>query len=238
MNPAFEDSGSYSIYILLTDDNSPPLSSKYEFELQVLDTRFNFLEDKKKEREQQIFIPDPVYVEIFPPDEYQNFKVRFSRDIALPTNCSHWSNLNEGKKRLQVEYLPSENTQTILYDQDLQIFLNWEVVKVHIDRWVSTFNSKDERRYLNRTEEKPLGLVTREELAGREGMIDVNYFIVKLDFTLPEIVSRQAEDSLSIEVQRNMFNEEFDQLPENVTQYMVEQKIDFQFKHKVMPIRD
>ena len=58
-------------------------------------------------------------------------------------------------------------------------------------------------------------------------MIDVNYFIVKLDFTLPEIVSRQAEDSLSIEVQRDMFNEEFDQLPENVTEYMVEHKTDF-----------
>ena len=52
--------------------------------------------------------------------------------------------------------------------------------------------------------------MTREELAGRQGMIDVNYFIVKLDFTLPEIVSQQAEDSLSIEVQRDMFHEEFD----------------------------
>ena len=42
LNPAYEDAGSYSIYVNLVDDNSPPLSSKYEFELLVIDTRFKF----------------------------------------------------------------------------------------------------------------------------------------------------------------------------------------------------
>jgi len=41
------------------------------------------------------------------------------------------------------------------------------------------------------------------------GQIEVNYFEVKLNFTIPEIVSRASQDSLYIEVQKEMFREEF-----------------------------
>ncbi len=53
-------------------------------------------------------------------------------------------------------------------------------------------------------------------------MIDVDYFQVKLNFTLPEIVSRTTQDSLFIEVKKDMFSEEFEQLPENSTLYIDE----------------
>lgn len=36
---------------------------------------------------------------------------------------TQWTSENEGKLRLAVQYLPSEDTKTILYDQDLKIYM-------------------------------------------------------------------------------------------------------------------
>lgn len=78
------------------------------------------------------------------------------------------------------------------------------------------------RRNLQDTQERPVGLVSTSELANWEGMIDVDYFQVKLNFTIPEIVSRNTQDSLYIEVKKDMFSEEFEQLPVNSTLYVDE----------------
>ena len=97
--------------------------------------------------------------------------------------------------RLLVQYQPSEETKTLEYDQDVKIDMFWRVVKVNIKKWISTTNadkeaqSSDSNRNLQDIKERPLGLVASEELADYEGQIDVNYFEVKLEFNLPEIVS-------------------------------------------------
>jgi len=81
-------------------------------------------EDKdKKNREEQILIKEQIKVSVAPAKEDNNFQIHFSREVVLPTDCSQWSNNNEGKDRLKVVYLPSEETQTILYDQDLEIVM-------------------------------------------------------------------------------------------------------------------
>lgn len=166
--------------------------------MQVIDqSKLNFfLEEKVKEREAQILQEDDISVSVDPTDNQNLFRVRFSREIALPVNCSSWTSINEGMDRLSVQYQPSQETQTIMYDEDVTIDMFWRVVKVNIKKWISTINtdttaqSSDLKRNLQDIKERPLGLVASEELADFEGQIDVNYFEVKFEFNLPEIVSR------------------------------------------------
>ena len=47
-------------------------------------------------------------------------------------------------------------------------------------------------RHLQDITDRPTGLVAREELEGLEGLIEANYFVVQLDFTLPDYVSRST----------------------------------------------
>ena len=56
--------------------------------------------------------------------------VNFNKYIRLPGNCSKWNNENEGNDRIKIEFVPSPETQEIIYDQDLDIILSWQVDKV------------------------------------------------------------------------------------------------------------
>lgn len=91
--------------------------------------------------------------------------------------------------------------------------MDWKVTDIFIKRWISTVNNETDKnstdldaigRVLQEAikKERPVGLVSSEDLVGLEGQIDVDYFQVKLNFTLPEIVSRTTEDSVFIEVKR------------------------------------
>ena len=50
------------------------------------------------------------------PDEEGAFDIKFDQLIRLPSNFTEWSNENEGVNRLSLDYHPSEDTQTFLYD--------------------------------------------------------------------------------------------------------------------------
>ena len=50
---------------------------------------------------------------------------------------------------------------------------------------------------------------------------------MRLNFTIPEIVSRTAQDSLYIEIEKEMFQEEFANLPEDATLYVEEGRKSF-----------
>lgn len=47
------------------------------------------------------------------------------------SNCTEWSNANEGAESLSIEYLPTEETQTFIYDQGIEVYLNWHIDKVY-----------------------------------------------------------------------------------------------------------
>lgn len=72
-----------------------------------------------------------VNVEISKPDSQGFFDITFSEKIRMPTNFTDWDWVNEGTQKLLIEYLPSETTQTFIYDQDLQVNLEWRVVDVN-----------------------------------------------------------------------------------------------------------
>lgn len=90
LDPKVTNIGIYIVFIDLIDDNEKPMSSRFNFEIQIIDTsNLDFLKkNSKREEKKQYIIEEAITVKIFPPDEIQNFKVFFSRDIALPTNSS------------------------------------------------------------------------------------------------------------------------------------------------------
>ena len=78
----------------------------------------------------RVKIDKPDYLGEF--NIYFRNKVGLSEHIALPRNCSLWTNNNEGNDRLKIVFQPSEETLTYLYDQDLEIKMNWSIVEVVI----------------------------------------------------------------------------------------------------------
>ena len=68
--------------------------------------------------------------------------------------------------------------------------MDWKVTHVFIKRWLSTVNAESDKtstdlgptgtRVLQEkevsTSERPVGLMSNEDLAGLEGLIDVTYF--------------------------------------------------------------
>ena len=131
----------YEMYYILTDLNQDkPMSEQYEFAIQVVN-----LEDKDED-EEEVFVfkyeqkdsnkaesvkveKKKVMVTIDPPDRLRIFTIRFSEKIYMISNCTEWSQQNEGVDKLLIEYYPSEETLTILYDEDIEQYLtNWMVV--------------------------------------------------------------------------------------------------------------
>lgn len=70
INPANEDEGIYKIFVDLIDDNFQPLSSRFEFELQIIDSsKLNFWQKTDTEERQQDFvIEEQISVRVKAPD--------------------------------------------------------------------------------------------------------------------------------------------------------------------------
>ena len=75
-----------------------------------------------------------VVMTIEPPDAQGYLWIKFDKNILLPGNCTKWSSENEGSKRILTEYLPSEDTLTFMYDQDVVVKMEWKVVEVNIKK--------------------------------------------------------------------------------------------------------
>ena len=61
------------------------------------------------------------------PDKDAILNIDFSEAIRVPSNCTIWDWANEGTDRLKVEYQPSEETITLMYDRDLENRLTWTI---------------------------------------------------------------------------------------------------------------
>ena len=112
-------------------------ASYFEFIVEVIDfyvdsKKFEYAPIKKKEN------PRIIWAKVDSPNYLGEFNVTFvdekqrSDFIKLPRNCSLWTNRNEGKDRINITYIPSEKTLTYLYDQNLEIVMDWKVVHVRI----------------------------------------------------------------------------------------------------------
>lgn len=47
--------------------------------------------------------------------------MQFNNYITLPKNFTEWTNLNEGAEHIEIELIKSEATETILYDQEIDL---------------------------------------------------------------------------------------------------------------------
>ena len=50
------------------------------------------------------------------PNSQFAFDITFSKTVRMPANITMWQDDNEGTDKLLLEYRPSEDTQTVMYD--------------------------------------------------------------------------------------------------------------------------
>lgn len=163
-----------------------------------------------------------------PPDLEYNTMVRFSKFIKLPSNATEWTHANEGKQRMNITYHASEETLTILYDQDLSIDLSWKVVEVGIE--------KEEQEDIPENLQSDLNNMTGAEKRNETQMISVNWLKIKLDFTLPKVVSSRVRDSIKIEVLQDMFDEETFFYSESQALFVNQNPQDYTVRHRIQPL--
>ena len=59
---------------------------------------------------------EAVNVIVDAPNESGIFLTKLSKAIHFSLNYTLWNSENEGTERFAIEYIPSEETETILYD--------------------------------------------------------------------------------------------------------------------------
>ena len=57
-------------------------------------------------------------------------KLLFTRQVALISNMTDWTDKNEGAENIKIQLDLSEETRNKLEDQDLEIDLSWRVVSI------------------------------------------------------------------------------------------------------------
>ena len=90
-----------------------------------------------------------------------------------------------------------------MYDQDLTIGFDWEVVFVNITKVIWLENNQT--RVL---QDESLIRAAQLGQAGAQGTIEASQIKIQLIFDQPEIVSFTAKDSIQIEVQEALFADE------------------------------
>ena len=107
MNPPVEEASvEYNIYFILTDYRMSKDDESQIFEFTVRVKEPLVFETEK----------EPVLVTIQPPDYEGKFDVKFDKFIRLPSNFTDWNNDNEGAERIKIDYEPTEETLTFMYD--------------------------------------------------------------------------------------------------------------------------
>ena len=134
MNPPNETESTFlTVYYILQDNHrEQPKNKKYDFKVNVIHIDFAAVEEATTKRvstlsnrtynEIRVFVDEPDAL-------YYQFYVRFSQPIQLPKNATEWDINNEGSKRMNITYVASEETLTLLYDQDLDMNFSWNVIE-------------------------------------------------------------------------------------------------------------
>ena len=83
-------------------------------------------------------------VVIEPIDRESTIFIRFGKSIRLIGNCTEWTSRNEGANMLSIEYRPSEEMETKMYDEDLQQEIDiWRIKDVGKEESTEEGSSKD-----------------------------------------------------------------------------------------------
>ena len=61
----------------------------------------------------------------------RGFNIKFNKGVRLPKNCTDWTSENEGVEMLRTDFLPSEETLTFMYDQDIDVKVRWKVASAN-----------------------------------------------------------------------------------------------------------
>jgi len=84
---------------------------------------------------QELFTPvipanDTVTVTILEPDNQGRVYLSFSRKVRLPKNASKWTDKNEGGKKLNITFVPTEGTIQAVIDPEKDLKFGWRIREV------------------------------------------------------------------------------------------------------------
>ena len=127
MEPALEDAGKeYKLYFKLSDLNTnDPQSNEFEVKVLVIKPFEEIIEEVVIE-----VVKEEVKVDIQQLDDYGAIAVRFDQSIRLAQNFEDFNESNEGANQILVEFLPTEETETLMYNRDEKIQLSWRIEKI------------------------------------------------------------------------------------------------------------
>ena len=69
-----------------------------------------------------------IIVKISNADYKGKMSLQFSKEINLPANYTLWTSENEGRDRLSIKYVPSEETKIYVDDEKTDLAYNWKVL--------------------------------------------------------------------------------------------------------------
>ena len=125
MQPTIEEANkSYQFFLILVDNNeSNPKDKTYEFTVEVHGPNISTETVPKPKRKEEIAVT------ISSPDAQGIFAIQMSKAIRLPKNYTEWTEKNEGSEKIKIEYMPTEETLTYLYDVDIEVNMHWKVIQ-------------------------------------------------------------------------------------------------------------
>lgn len=251
MSPSEEDIGfSTEINFKLTDTNPNQMSKEYTFRITVVAADATYIttieEEEVKKR------PEIIFVVVEKPNIEGFFNVKFSKYIKLRRNCTEWSDTNEGDDRIKMKYIPSLETKDYMYDLDVEIEMGWKVIEASVkdrdpvySRPAKTLEEEEPIQGRRRLQEiaasnqevptdpdssgGPVNTTTEEE-DFPDGMIETNRLMVQLDFTYIELVSKNAEDRIEVEIAEELFAEEL--VGQNLS-FIQDNKQDYFFEYNI-----
>ncbi len=68
-----------------------------------------------------------VTVDISNSDSQGRLRLDFSQRVRLPANYTLWTSENEGRERLEIKYLPNEETIESVIDENRDLSYKWSV---------------------------------------------------------------------------------------------------------------
>ena len=99
------------------------MSKKYQFTIQIIELNYDAIERKNNDIVVEVRERNFEMIKVFVDNVSSAglMELKLNRYIKLPSNTTLWQNTNEGQGRIKIEYVPTEATETLIYDQSLDL---------------------------------------------------------------------------------------------------------------------
>lgn len=108
-----------------------PRATTYDIKVQVLDDPFiPIYEEIIEEIELEVKSGRKIDVTIGKPTNTGLLTIEFSDQVQLSSNITDWTNQNDGKDYLEIDYVPSDDTDELFEDYQIDMSFSWKINNV------------------------------------------------------------------------------------------------------------